>query len=195
MGEIEKKVRAKVRRTRINSAIISTLAGAGVLAVALMAPNALQILKQFGLKNPNQRKQSVAKSLERLIERGYIKMEGSGGSRKVSLTPKGEKFAALLGEGRLVPKQPKRWDEKWRMLIFDIPERRKRLREIVRMHLIEFGFERIQDSVWVYPHDCEDMITLLKIEYGIGKDVLYIVADVIENDFALRRHFNLNKKQ
>src|SRR3989344_1497877 len=188
MGEIEKKVRAEIRRTLINSAIITILAGAGVLTVALMAPNALQILKQFGLKNPNQRKQGITKSLERLIERGYIRVEGSGGSRKVLLTLKGEKFAALLGEGRLAPKQPKRWDGKWRILIFDIPERRKRLREIVRMHLIEFGFERIQDSVWVYPHDCEDIISLLKIEYGLGKDALYIVADVIENDFTLRKH-------
>src|SRR3989344_3179497 len=110
MGEIEKKVRAEIRRTLINSAIITILAGAGVLTVALMAPNALQILKQFGLKNPNQKRQSITKSLERLIERGYIKVEGSGKNKTIALTPKGEKFAALLGAGRLAPKKPKRWD-------------------------------------------------------------------------------------
>ena len=193
MGDIEKKIHAKVRRTRINTAIITTLAGTGILMMALMAPNALQVLKQFGPKQSSQKRQGISRSLARLIERGYVKVEGFGKDRSVALTAKGEKFAALLGEGRLAPKRQKRWDEKWRMLIFDIPERRKRLREIVRMHLVEFGFERIQDSVWVYPYDCEDLIALLKLEYGIGKDVLYIVADVIENDSALQKHFNLNK--
>ncbi len=193
VGKIEQKISREVRRTRINSAIITTLAAVGVLSVALMAPNVLQALGRFGLINPRQKKYGINKSLKRLIERGYIRVEGIGKQKSITLTPKGEKYAALLGEGRLAPRRPKRWDGKWRMLMFDIPERRKRLREIVRMHLIEFGFERMQDSVWVYPYDCEDLIALLKIEYGVEKDILYIIADAIENDFALRKHFNLNK--
>ncbi|KKW41875.1 MAG: hypothetical protein UY91_C0010G0002 [Parcubacteria group bacterium GW2011_GWB1_55_9] len=55
----------------------------------------------------------------------------------------------------------------------------------------EVGFVRMQDSVWVYPHDCEDFIALLKMELKIGKDVLYAIADTIEYDKPLRIHFAL----
>ena len=55
----------------------------------------------------------------------------------------------------------------------------------------EIGFVRLQDSVWVYPYDCEDFIALLKAELKIGRDVLYAIVDTIEHDKNLRQHFNL----
>ena len=187
MGVLEKAVRAEIRRTRINTAVVGTLAVAGVLAIGMVAPNVLGAMGKIGLIRPYQKKQSVKKSLTRLIEHGYVSLKDG----KVHLTPKGEKFAALLGEGKLAPKKPRRWDGKWRMLIFDIPERRKGLRQQVRATLISLGFKRLQDSVWVYPYDCEDLIVLLKIDFRIGKDLLYVIADKIEFDKLLRDHFRL----
>lgn len=87
--------------------------------------------------------------------------------------------------------QPARWDKKWRIVIFDIPEKRRRTRDEVRRLLTSVGFYRLQNSVWVYPYDFEDIIGLLKTDLGIGKDVLYIIADEIENDKYLRQHFHL----
>jgi len=49
----------------------------------------------------------------------------------------------------------------------------------------------LQDSVWVYPYDCEDFINLMKADFKIGKDLLYVVADKIENDKFLAQHFKL----
>jgi len=85
----------------------------------------------------------------------------------------------------------RRWDKKWRMLIFDIREERKNIREKVRRTLISLGFYRLQDSVWVYPYDCEDLVVLLKADFKIGKDLLYIISDEIENDEFLRKAFHL----
>lgn len=53
------------------------------------------------------------------------------------------------------------------------------------------GFVRLQDSVWVYPYDCEDFINLIKTDFKIGKDLLYIVADKIEGDKSLVKFFKL----
>ena len=50
---------------------------------------------------------------------------------------------------------------------------------------------RLQDSVWVFPYDCEDFIALLKAELKIGAAVLYMVVEHIENDKHLRSHFGL----
>src|SRR3989344_5509248 len=50
---------------------------------------------------------------------------------------------------------------------------------------------KLQNSVWVYPYDCEDFISLLKADFKIGKDVLYIIVEKLENDWHLRKFFNL----
>jgi DNA-binding transcriptional regulator PaaX len=187
MGELEKAVRVEIRRTKINKAIIGTVAAAGLLAVVTMAPNAPGAFARLGLVASAQKNQALKRSFSRLVQRGYIEVKDG----KAKLTPKGEKFAALLGEGRLAPKKTKRWDNKWRVLIFDIPEKRKLTRNKVRATLVGLGFVRLQDSVWVYPYDCEDLITLFKVDMKIGKDLLYIIADRIEYDVRLRTHFGL----
>ena len=187
MGKLEKEIKKQVRRTRINSAIIATLSVAGILAVGVIAPNVIGVLGKMGLINRVQRRQNVKRSLTRLIEKGYVVVEDG----KARLTPKGETFAVFLKEGSVAIKKPKRWDGKWRIIIFDIPEKKKYKREQIRMMLADLGCTRLQDSVWVYPYDLEDIVTLLKTELYVGKNLLYIIADKIENDSSLRTHFSL----
>jgi DNA-binding transcriptional regulator PaaX len=129
--------------------------------------------------------------LSRLIKAGYITFAEENGKKRLQLTKKGEWFAARIGEGTLIPKKPKRWDGKWRMLVFDIPERRRKSRDQIRLTLTGLGFKRLQDSVWVYPYDCEDFITVIKADMRLGRDVLYVIADKIENDASLRSHFGV----
>ena len=191
MGEIEKGVKARIRKTKINKAVITTLAVTGGLVVALIAPNVLGALGKLGLINPRQKRQGVEKSLSRLIRFGYVTLKDGDRGKRVLLTEKGERYAALLGEGRLKLKKPRRWDGKWRLLIFDIPERRRKQRDQIRATLVNLGFYRLQDSVWVYPYDCEDLVTFLKTDFKIGKDLLYVVADAVEYDLPLRSYFKL----
>lgn len=189
MGKAEKIVAKNIRRTKVNNLIIGTVAFAGVIAVAAIAPG---LASAFGKnKYLRQRLYQVRSRVSALIATGYLSIEENDGKKYLKLTDKGENFAALMHEGRLAPKKSKRWDGKWRMLIFDIPERRRNVREKIRMTLITLGFVHLQDSVWVFPYDCEDFIIVLKAEFKIGKDVLYVIADHIENDKHLRIHFSL----
>src|SRR3989344_7352891 len=189
MGRLETEVRHQIRRTKINNALIATAAVVGGVAVAAIAPNVLGAVTKS--KYFRQRKYQLKSSLSRLISAGYLVLINDGGRKRIRLTHKGEKYAALMGEGKLVPKKPRRWDQKWRLLIFDIPERRRKTRTQIRATLVSLGFSRLQDSVWVYPYDCEDLITLLKADFKIGKDVLYVIADKIEYDAPLRAKFGL----
>ena len=45
--------------------------------------------------------------------------------------------------------KPKRWDGKWRILIFDIREKVRRRRDEF-VDLLRLGF-KLQNSVWVFP--------------------------------------------
>ena len=55
----------------------------------------------------------------------------------------------------------------------------------------EYGFVRLQDSVWIYPYDCEDLIALAKANFRIGVDVLYMIVERLDCDKHLREHFGL----
>ncbi len=189
MGKLEKGLRADIRRTKINKAIVGIIAVAGALAVGAIAPNVLETLGNSSYLK--QRRYQIKSTLSRMIEKGYVRLEKKDGRSFVRLTQKGERFALSLKEGKYVPKKPKRWDGKWRMVIFDIPEYRRGTRTKVRAMFQNLDFKRLQDSVWVYPYDCEDLVILLKADFKIGKDLLYIIADKIEYDAPLRSHFNL----
>lgn len=84
------------------------------------------------------------------------------------------------------------WDGKWRVLVFDISERRRRVRNQLRRLLEGAGFMRIQDSVWVYPYPCDEFISLVRahLRSGVG-ELRSFVAEALESDKFLREHFRL----
>ncbi len=69
--------------------------------------------------------------------------------------------------------------------------KKKNVRERIRHIVTSTGFRRLQDSVWVYPYACEEVIGLMKTELGVGKYLLYLIVDQIENDKFLREEFKL----
>lgn len=189
MGKLEKEHR--VRKTKINAAIMGTVAAAGALAVIAVAPGVVSALGVA--RYLPQRRYEVRTTLSNLIKKGYLTVDRSEGTARVRLTEKGERFVALIEAGERKPQKQRRWDGKWRVLVFDIPERRKSVRIRLRIMLVSLGFAYLQDSVWVYPYPCDDLITMIKAELRIGNGLRYLIADVIENDAALRSHFSLPK--
>jgi len=187
---MEERVRREVKRSQIKQAILISLKLGGMLAVAAVAPNALQMFRPYG-RTTKQKRYRARSKFNELVSQGYIQITAD---RKARLTEKGEKILELLEmQDPSLKKRPKRWDRKWRVLIFDIPERRRTVRNRIRHVLIEMGFVRLQDSVWVYPYDCEAVITLLKTDLKLRNSLLYMIVDGIENDKHLKEHFKLQK--
>lgn len=75
--------------------------------------------------------------------------------------------------------------------MFDIKEARKKSREWLRYELQSFGFMRIQDSIWAYPYNCKEFVSLLKTDMYLGKNILYVTTEKVEDDFQLLKLFNL----
>lgn len=166
--------------------VLQTIAAAGVLSVALLAPNVLGAMVKLGIVPRKRSKESVASARRRLINQGLL--VNSNGEMK--LTKKGER--ALSKYSISSPKKVKRWDKRWRVLVFDIPEKKHQLRTYVRRSLQQYGFVLLQKSVWVYPHNCENFIALLKTELRVGKEMIYMIVESIENDTQLKKKFNLS---
>lgn len=193
MGEIEKQVRKRDKKANLQKTILTTLFACGGLSIALFAPKMLRILKSLepDFMKDKYHKYSFNRSISNLKNAGLITLEKNERGSFICLTPKGESKLRQLELIDFKIKKSKRWDGKWRLLMFDVKEERKGARNKIRYTLRQIGFMRLQDSVWVYPYDCEDLVMLLKADFKIGKDLLYVVADVIENDKKLRQMFGI----
>lgn len=187
MGQLENVNFQKVRKTRLQHAVLATIGGAGILTIGLLAPNVVGALGKLGLVLSPRNKDVIRTSMTRLKNKGLL--EFSNG--RYRLTDAGTRILRLWEGQDYKIRTPKKWDKKWRVVIFDIPEKKRSTRTRARSILTQAGFKRLQDSVWVHPFDCEDVITLLKTELGISKDMLYMIVDQIENERHLRRDFDL----
>ncbi|MEK7227627.1 MAG: CRISPR-associated endonuclease Cas2 [Patescibacteria group bacterium] len=187
MGKLEEKSRKRARRKNLQQIILATVASAGVLSVGILAPNILIALDRLGAFKIKRQKEYINSSTNKMVKKGLLKFNG----KFYELTEFGKDKLRIWEFGRFKLNKPKRWDRKWRVIIFDIPDKKRKIRDKIRYLFKSAGLYLLQESVWVYPYDCEDIIALLKTDFGVGKDILYLVVEELENDRHLRNEFDL----
>ena len=108
------------------------------------------------------------------------------------LTAKGRRQAFLAGlQGLSIPTPPV-WDKRWRVVLFDIPEEERKIRNVLRQHLKRMHFFSLQESVFVHAYDCEKEIRRLSEYFGNGKYIRFMEANWIDNETELKIHFKLH---
>lgn len=186
------------KRIPIGKIILSVIGLTALVSVAVIAPNAVQILKIFGFpkKRFDRQKYHINTALKTLQRNGLIEIIGkANGDKCARLTTEGKKTLVKFEIEGLLKHKPIKWDGKYRVVIFDIKEKTRFSRDDLRYMLIKFGFLRLQNSVWVYPYPCEGVINLLRTNLNLekGDEVIYMTVDSIENDAWLRKEFKLPK--
>src|SRR5687768_183744 len=122
------------------------------------------------------KKNALAQALHRLRLKGYIDKEYYEGRLILKLTKKGLDQAIL----RKVLNSDK-WDGKWRVVVFDIPEENRKIRNAFRSRLKLWKFESHQKSVWVSRKDILKEVKDLVKELGIKKWVTIFEADKVDD--------------
>jgi DNA-binding transcriptional regulator PaaX len=140
-------------------------------------------------KQRARRRYRIRLATKRLIERGYVTANGG----RLSISVSGKELFKKAVQIRLTAEE-KTWDGKWRVLIFDIPQSLAPLRAELRGILKKAGFQMLQQSVWIFPHDCKVLSDLIKQDARLKKRVLYGVFESIEGDVHMRRVFKLHRK-
>ena len=142
---VEAGAKRKERSVTCGTALMA-IGLAGTIAVAAVAPNMFQLLGKTGLlAKLKYRSKGV---LARLKQKGEIEFMERDGKKYVQLTDRGEKILDLNRKKlNLVENRPKKWDRRYRLIMFDIPEKRRKIRKLLRFEMQEIGFLRIQDSV------------------------------------------------
>ena len=172
--------------------VLKVVGAAGLLAMAVVAPNALQFLKLFEKrKKKYDPKYYLDKKVQQMIKKGLLEVKKENYRTYVKLTKKGKIQLDKYSLKEQAEKNQK-WDGKWRVFAFDVWEKSRRKRDLLRKEIKEFGFLQLQQSVWIYPFECREFIELLRSDLNFGKNVRYMVVESLDSDQNLRRHFNLS---
>src|SRR3989338_1169294 len=154
--------------------------------------NMVQMFKMFkgSKKYSNQQISSVMYSLkhQKLIE--YV--SDKSGKTVVKITQKGLTRLREFDIELMQIHKPKKWDGKWRLVMFDIPMRFTKGREALRYHLKNLNFFQFQKSAWIYPYPCEDEIIFIADFFKVGKYVEILTVENLLNDEKLKKHFRLD---
>lgn len=127
--------------------------------------------------------------IKRLEKKGYVALTKTPEGFAVKLLKKARKrLNGILLEDLVLPKGGKR-DGKWRMFIFDIPEKHRSARDTLRRKLKDLGMYNIQRSVFAYPYDCRKELEFIADYYRIAEYATYVETAFIDIDKELRKHF------
>ncbi len=173
--------------------ILLLLSGGVALAFTYSPNRAHRILKAISSEWKSIDRHNLQRSISGLYESKLVDYrEGKNGMIRVVLTREGKQIALQYKLDELSIQKPKRWDKKWRIILFDIPENYRSLRDTLRSKLKELGLLEFQKSVFVHPYECRDEIDFIIELYDARRFVRFIEAEWIDNGLHLRKKFHLS---
>ncbi|MBI2609628.1 hypothetical protein HYW53_00435 [Candidatus Giovannonibacteria bacterium] len=135
-----------------------------------------------------------AKVLNRILRRfqksGLAVQRNENGRHLFAVTETGRRKALAYSLNDLKIKIPRKWDKRWRMVLFDIPEPKRKKRDALRDKIKQLGFLEFQKSVFVFPYPCDDEINSIINFFDIAENV-YCIEASINPDAELRKHFKI----
>jgi len=130
-----------------------------------------------------------AEWIKYLKRAGLIEVFIEGKEKYLEITPKGMDRLKMAGIDHLSIQRPAKWDGKWRVVIFDIPERHKVARDILRSKLVVLGFEKIQESVYAHPFECTEPVSQLASALNLSGNLLLMISEVIQGEDQIIERF------
>ena len=176
----------------IQQKVILLLLGGVGLGFARTPKQYFRVVKEISKEWKRISKQSLEKAISSLYKSKLIREhENPDGSLTIVLTDQGKKKAITFNIDNMEIKKPKVWDKKWRLVLFDIPEKHKPAREALRETLKRLGFYEYQKSVLVYPYECQNEVDFVVEYFEIRSWVRLVTATLLDNGLHLRRIFSL----
>ena len=162
------------------------------MGVAKTPSQYFRVIKEVSKEWKKINKKQLEKAISSLYHSKLIREhENPDGSLTMVLTDKGRKQAITFNIDNMAIKKPKKWDKKWRLVLFDIPEKHKPAREAIRNVLKRLGFYEYQKSVFIHPYECQKEIDFVVEYFNIRQHVRTLTADNLDNEIHLRKRFGL----
>ncbi|MBI5798770.1 MAG: hypothetical protein HZB10_02465 [Candidatus Yonathbacteria bacterium] len=172
--------------------ILIGLASTGLLVACIAMPGLTKIIPLFNSKNTKERYR-VDRVLRNLHKNKLVNIYTKDGNEVVEITKAGKKKVLEFNLDEMKLSVPKKWDGYWRIVMFDIPQPKKRARDAVSRKIRELGLYPIQKSVFVSPYICKNEIDFIGEFFDVRDHIIYIKAKEIEGVRKLKEHFNLHE--
>jgi DNA-binding transcriptional regulator PaaX len=183
-------------RGELAKEILLMIAAGVVIPAAFVMPGipiALKpLLTLLSKKCGAKRNEGFIKSITYLKRNRLISMAEKDGQQVLILTENGKKRTLQFNLEKMTIERPRKWDGLWRIVIFDIPEKRKGGREALRSKLKQLGFYQLQKSCFIHPFDCKSEIDFISEIYEVSPYVNFIVAREVEGAALLKKSFGLS---
>jgi len=184
-----------LRGKSLTREILFMAAAGPILFSSLFLPNAPQILKPLIKWRKNWNKidrHLIYSAIRRLNKKRLVELIEKGDNLYIQITENGKKLAKSFDYDNLELPRSKTWDKKWRLVVFDIPDKKKKERRALSFKLKNLGFYPLQESVFIYPYDCRDELDFICEFLSISHYVNYCIVETIDKrEGNLRRIFNL----
>ncbi len=180
------------------SALLGLIALGGLLTAAVVVPGALKVWGGYVAKRRREkaaRYQYLWQSFYRLRRDRVIQYVcEKDGEDIYEVTEKGRKRLHVFAMETLSLKTPKRWDEQWRLILFDIPEHHRVARRTFQEKLRGLGCYPFQKSAWVYPFPCGEEIGMLADFLGVAPYVHTLTVTELPSGKPLYHFRNIIKR-
>lgn len=172
---------------------ILTFLEAGIALSLTRSPKkCLNILKQIPRELENIDKQYLYRIIREFYNERLVDWkEKDDGIITIILSESGKKRVLKYNIDKLQVKKPNKWDGKWRAVFFDVPEKKRKIRDAFRRKLRDLGFLEMQKSVFVYPHNCCDEINFIVEFFEARRFVRFAEMTNLTNEAQLKLHFGL----
>lgn len=160
-------------------------------ALPLMIDRIIELLKEA--KRLDIEKNKVKRTLQQMEKKEILWLEKDKDIVYVHIKNKNHPLILKYSIKALFDfrKKEKKWNGKWFLVFFDVPEIQRNKRDFLRKFLLKLGFYRYQKSVYLFPYECEQEINLIKKMVEGAKYMKYIIAEKIEDEHIAKIYFNL----
>ncbi len=170
--------------------VLSTLLAVGLITVALAAPNAVRLFGYFKPKNTRERER-IKRAVVRMEKQGFIRKQGQHMDGYFVLTAEGKAKALRHNIEKMKIARQKKWDGKWRLIMFDIPEEKKKARQAINYALKKIGCIQYQKSVFITPFPCKQEIDIVGEAFDVRHHICIVVAESIEQEAVFAKKFEV----
>lgn len=172
---------------------ILLLLGAGLALGLTHRPDTyFKIVKSVKKEWQKINERSLREAIRNLYKSKLVESkENEDGSIIMTLTEKGKLITLRYDIEKLKLPTFKNWDGLWRMILFDIPEFKKKARDALSFKLKQLGFYPLQKSAFVYPYECKKELDFLIEFFELRPYVRVLTVNNTDIDLHLKDIFRV----
>ncbi|MBI2009449.1 CRISPR-associated endonuclease Cas2 [Candidatus Saccharibacteria bacterium] len=162
------------------NAVLQLLGVSGLSGITIAAPNALQAFDIFLRKNSKIKIFDNQKIFYELKRQGLVHVSQFSNETTFTLTPAGVyRLQRHIIEALKIPR-PKKWNMRWRLITYDVPNKQSRQRACFTARLSSLGFYMLQRSVWVHPFPCFDQVQQIASHFNVLRYCVFLEVSKID---------------